>query len=260
VNPERPDLTDAEKTAFEAARDSTKQLLALSTGIIALTITFAKDFVGSAAPGRWLALLAWFLFLFSSFFGLWALNALTGNAGRVVPRSWLSTRTGNVKAPARAQVLTFIPALLLTVVYGTFASCAATRVQSGIVDDSLRHEGVRAIVESRILGLTKIGFESVGAAPDSEAMVLLTRLAAIGAQRLEHRERITTAVDDSLKRGVDTLISRALALTPVVPPAPAPPTKKKEAPKVAPTRLRRIVGASAISAALLSLCPLLPFC
>jgi hypothetical protein len=191
----KQDLTDAEKTAFEAARDSTKQVLAISTGIIALTITFAKDFIGSGAPGRWLALVAWFLFLASSFFGLWALNALTGSAGQLKPTTWLSIRTKNIKRPAKWQVLTFIPALLLTVVYGTVASLTAPRVTTAIRDDSLRHDAMRAVAEARILALAKARFDSLRAAPDSEATVLLSHLATVGGARLQLRERVVAFAD-----------------------------------------------------------------
>jgi hypothetical protein len=257
----KQDLTDAEKTAFEAARDSTKQVLAISTGIIALTITFAKDFIGSGAPGRWLALVAWFLFLASSFFGLWALNALTGSAGQLKPTTWLSIRTKNIKRPAKWQVLTFIPALLLTVVYGTVASLTAPRVTTAIRDDSLRHDAMRAVAEARILALAKARFDSLRAAPDSEATVLLSHLATVGGARLQLRDRITPALDDSIRSGVDTIVSSALSLSPTPPSVTTvQTTKKKDQPTAVAPSPPRVVRASAVSAALVSRCPMFPLC
>jgi hypothetical protein len=257
----KQDLTDAEKTAFEAARDSTKQVLAISTGIIALTITFAKDFIGSGAPGRWLALVAWFLFLASSFFGLWALNALTGSAGQLKPTTWLSIRTKNIKRPAKWQVLTFIPALLLTVVYGTVASLTAPRVTTAIRDDSLRHDAMRAVAEARILALAKARFDSLRAAPDSEATVLLSHLATVGGARLQLRERITPALDDSIRSGVDTIVSSALSLSPTPPNVTTvQKTKKTDQPTTVAPSPPRVIRAPAVSAALVARCPMFPLC
>jgi len=257
----KKDLTDAEKTAFEAARDSTKQVLAISTGIIALTITFAKDFIGSGAPGRWLALVAWFLFLASSFFGLWALNALTGSAGQLKPETWLSIRSTNIKRPARWQVLTFIPALLLTVVYGTVASLTAPRVTTAIRDDSLRHDAMRAVAEARILALARARFDSAHSAPDSDATLLLSRLAAVGGSRLQLRDRITPVLDDSIRSGVDAIVSSVLLLTPTTPTATTvQKTKKKDQPAAVAASPTRVIGASAVSAALVSRCPVFPLC
>ena len=43
-------MTEETKKAFEFAQDTTKQLITLATAIIALTITFAKDFVVNVEP------------------------------------------------------------------------------------------------------------------------------------------------------------------------------------------------------------------
>lgn len=76
--------------AFSHAADCTKQLIGLSTGVIALAVTFSKD-VFSWAPGPgWKALLAasWVLFLLSAVVGIVVLQGLTGTldqAGDAVP-------------------------------------------------------------------------------------------------------------------------------------------------------------------------------
>ena len=66
--------------AFEFAKDSTKQLITLSTGIVALTITFAKDILGGVPAGpRRLLFAAWVVYLISIICGRWTLLALTGS-------------------------------------------------------------------------------------------------------------------------------------------------------------------------------------
>lgn len=72
-------MDEAVQKAFDFAQDVTKQVLTLATGIIAVTITFFKDFA-LHAPGAAKALMAWswVLYLASVIFGLWTLLALTG--------------------------------------------------------------------------------------------------------------------------------------------------------------------------------------
>src|SRR5215468_10416340 len=73
------DFDIKDRKAFDFAADATKQILTLSTGILALTITFAKDILG--APGHWSRLLgwSWILYLISILCGVWTLLALTGS-------------------------------------------------------------------------------------------------------------------------------------------------------------------------------------
>jgi hypothetical protein len=116
----RTTVTDQIKLAFAFAQDTTKQLLTLATGIIAVSITFAKDFVKEVPPGAtpW-AIAAWGCLLASVLFGLWALLALTGSlepTGR--PTAAVSIRGWNVRLPAALQILAFFGGLLLTVVFG----------------------------------------------------------------------------------------------------------------------------------------------
>lgn len=67
------------KKAFDFYADSTKQLITLSTAIIAVTITFAKDILG-ALPGfaKLSLMIALICYLVSVFFGLGTLLSLTG--------------------------------------------------------------------------------------------------------------------------------------------------------------------------------------
>ncbi len=53
-------MQDRQKKAFDFAAESTKLLITLSTGMIALTITFPKEFIADLR-GAWMVLLgiAW---------------------------------------------------------------------------------------------------------------------------------------------------------------------------------------------------------
>jgi hypothetical protein len=115
-------MDDKTSKAFDFAQESVKQLITLATGVIALGITFAKDFVSAVPAGaRSLALWSWGAFLLSVLFGLWALLALTGtlDAEASVP---VSIRGTNVKIPATLQILFFVIGLSLTVWFGIVAT------------------------------------------------------------------------------------------------------------------------------------------
>jgi hypothetical protein len=114
-------MEEQTKFAFECARDTVRQFITLATGIIALTITFSKDFVGPSVPpsARVFAIVAWGFFLTSLFFGLWALMALTGTLESTEDsRTKLSIRRRNITIPASLQILLFFLGLLFTIVFG----------------------------------------------------------------------------------------------------------------------------------------------
>jgi len=117
-------MEEQTKFAFEFARDTVRQFITLATGIIALTITFSKDFIGSVPEDiRAFALISWVLFLVSILFGLWALMALTGTLGMKVEESTeLSIRKRNVTIPAAFQIPSFFLGLVFVIVFGIKAS------------------------------------------------------------------------------------------------------------------------------------------
>lgn len=113
---------DCIEKAFDFANDLTKQLISLSTGIIALTITFSTNII-SAETGefnRWI-ISAWIMFLFSIFFGVWTLMALTGTLEPKHGAAKPSIRGINVILPSQLQILTFIVGMALTIIYATLA-------------------------------------------------------------------------------------------------------------------------------------------
>ena len=109
--------------SFDFAQESTKQMITLATGIIALTITFQKDFLSSGsipAEAKFYAPLSWLFFLLSVIFGLWTLLAL---AGSLDPRNQgqPSIYGMNIIIPSILEILCFIIGLGLTVWYGYLA-------------------------------------------------------------------------------------------------------------------------------------------
>ncbi|UOB18476.1 hypothetical protein [Abyssalbus ytuae] len=128
-----------EQKAFDFAADTIKQLITLSTAIIALTITFSNDIVGANISNSSSIYWAWGLFLASVIFGIWTLMALTGtlqpmkkkkkanqeneeqkeqNGEPENEEESININGFNVKLPAGLQILTFIVALIFTVIFG----------------------------------------------------------------------------------------------------------------------------------------------
>jgi hypothetical protein len=107
--------------AFDFAIDTSKQLLTLATGIIALTVTFARDVTGDTSGCADLLLaIAWGLYILSIVAGVGTLMTLTGNLER--PQSAdASIYAGNIKFFAGCQVGTFLLGIVLTVAFGVVA-------------------------------------------------------------------------------------------------------------------------------------------
>lgn len=112
---------ESRKKAFDFCADATKQLITLSTAIIAFTVTFGKDFLGTVPDNsRIFAYLAWGAHVLSIIFGLVVLLALTAQlqpkktpAGESMPsiRGAPATYSG-------LQILCFLVAMALTAYFG----------------------------------------------------------------------------------------------------------------------------------------------
>lgn len=112
-------MDEQTKAAFTSASESSKQLITLATGLLALEITFAKDLIGHVdRTAKWLLGASWIVFLLSVIAGVWTLLALTGS---LTSSTTLTARTisdTNVRVPAVLQILLFLGGLLLTVLFG----------------------------------------------------------------------------------------------------------------------------------------------
>lgn len=118
--------------SFDFAENTSKQLITLSTAIVAFTITFGKELFGGIDNGLALGVLitAWVLFVVSIICGVWTLMALTGSldkATNIVKEKEgeqerekeveVSIYDSNIRWPEFLQVLFFVLALSATIWY-----------------------------------------------------------------------------------------------------------------------------------------------
>lgn len=112
-------MDDNQKAAFDAARDTTKQFITLSTGMIAAEIAFLKNIVELNLNGNiTLIFVSWLSFLLSIFFGVWVLMALTGSISSKGRDEDITIYSPSVRFPCMFQIMAFLGGLLLTVIYG----------------------------------------------------------------------------------------------------------------------------------------------
>ena len=113
-------MDEQEKLSFKFAFNATKQLMTLATGIIALTITFSKEYLKTdGSDFKFLAIIGWLLFLLSIAFGQWTLHALTGSLALKEEKT--SINNWNVRFPSMLQVFTFIIALGISIFFVAIA-------------------------------------------------------------------------------------------------------------------------------------------
>jgi len=129
--------------AFEFAADLAKQLITLSTGILALTITFTKDLLKRVPAGKlWTLKAAWVGYFLTIVFGILSLMALTGilapkdgcpecklvtektaeNAEKKILHDPNNVKCLEIAKSARnsskAQIISFLAATILVIAYG----------------------------------------------------------------------------------------------------------------------------------------------
>jgi hypothetical protein len=108
--------------AFEFAHETTRQLITLSTAVIALTITFATDIAGEgSANAIGFLYVAWLGYVVSILSGIIAMLGLTGNLERA-QQGTPSIYSRNIAVPSAIQVVAFVVATLLSVIYGVLST------------------------------------------------------------------------------------------------------------------------------------------
>ena len=114
---------DTTKLFFDFSSDLAKELIAVSTGIIGLSITFLKDVLKTVPTAEaWALKWSWFMYLFSIGCGFWTLMALTGVITRMLARSTDAFPVDwHLRVPASLQIVSFAGATLLMVIYGVTA-------------------------------------------------------------------------------------------------------------------------------------------
>jgi hypothetical protein len=108
---------------LKAAADTTKQIITLSTGIMTLTITFAKEFkVGGGNLSVPVTLqISWAFFFLSILCAVGTLMAITGSLGEIDQSSAAARRrkladckAANIRRPAIGMIICFLAGLALT--------------------------------------------------------------------------------------------------------------------------------------------------
>jgi hypothetical protein len=124
-----PDLADLHmsndhaEAAFAFAQDTTKQVVTLSTGLIAITVAFLGDIEKTASPGAltWLHD-AWITAGLSAGFGVLTLMMLTGHMGGDNPPEAKAIYSWPIRLCYGLEFLAFGLALFCTIKFGIRAS------------------------------------------------------------------------------------------------------------------------------------------
>ena len=104
-----------QQKAFDFAADTTKQLITLATGIIALAITFSKDIIGAS---ELLALTGNLQPMSKTNNVNIEKTDIEANSNELNNYCETNINTKNVKIPSILQILSFIIGLILTVLFG----------------------------------------------------------------------------------------------------------------------------------------------
>jgi hypothetical protein len=104
------------KDQLESATDAVKQVVTLSTGILTLTLTFARALAAGADP-TWQLLLriSWVLLGLAVIAGFWFLLA---KSGIVYENGGANIYDWRLRGPWLAQVLLFLAAIILIFLFG----------------------------------------------------------------------------------------------------------------------------------------------
>jgi len=171
------ELAAAILLGFELANEHAKQLITLSTGVIAISVTFLnerRDLLGRWS--RWLAA-TWMLHLAAIICGICAMSALTG---QLIPMHAASkapeTIGGSARLFAFVQLLTFFGGMVAFTVFGIGTMRHAA--ESVVERDRLRPSPVRAFFSALRPSLRSIRDIPIFGQPVSAAVAVATAPAA----------------------------------------------------------------------------------
>ena len=112
-------MDDWQQKAYDFAQDSSKLVITLSTGVVAVSITFMTDFAQSAShAARIVMAVSWLFYIVSIIFGVMALYTLTG---KLAGHEHEAVQDGTIKLWAGGQLLAFVGGIVITVVAGLIA-------------------------------------------------------------------------------------------------------------------------------------------
>ena len=140
------------KKAFDFCADATKQLVALSSAIVAFMVTFAKDFVTNVADdAKTYAYIAWGLHVVSIVLGVLVLLALTAQLEPKNPPASspaaIPTIRGSAATYSGFQIIVFVLAMAFTAFFGWKATHGPPPVASKEVVLEKKMDELRAEVD-----------------------------------------------------------------------------------------------------------------
>ena len=108
---------DRSKKAFDIATEAVKQVITLSTGVLALTITFSKDLLPSTTSHdtKLILVAAWVFYLLAIVSGVATLQLITGE---ISTEDSPSVGRFAVRFPAIAMIVFFWFGIVFSLVYG----------------------------------------------------------------------------------------------------------------------------------------------
>lgn len=130
------DFNSQSQKAFDFCADASKQLIILSTAIIAFMVTFAKEFTTTVPQEvKNLAYWAWSLHILSMCLGILVLLALTAQLEPITQSTDTASQTTPTIRGAAAtysflQIITFVSAMILSVWFGINAGQSGTGIIS----------------------------------------------------------------------------------------------------------------------------------
>lgn len=110
---------DRIEKSFDFANEIGKQIITLSTGILALSATFFEKIAKESGENISLLYWSWAFFILSIILGIITMGSLTSQLSpkSETPNHVPSINSTNVKVPAVAQWLAFIAAMILFLIY-----------------------------------------------------------------------------------------------------------------------------------------------
>jgi hypothetical protein len=113
------DLDPRVSRSFDVAQEVVKQLIALATAVVTVTITFLSDVLGSAPGGAKILLGAgWLVYLLSVLLGIATLMSMSGTLSRDTQASIYG---GNIRLTAGIQIGLFLLGTGLIIAFAIWA-------------------------------------------------------------------------------------------------------------------------------------------
>lgn len=119
-------MSERDKKAYELAAEVVKQILGLSTAIVAISATLFKDVIPMHVPFSWIAIIgAWVLLILSIVYGISTLRWLTTKMYGPDDVRLPSLADIDIATNARLHVRSFVAALVLLAIFGVIEIAGA---------------------------------------------------------------------------------------------------------------------------------------